>query len=459
MSRKIIILGAGESGTGAALLAKAKGYDVFVSDSGKIQEKYKKELEENKISFEEGKHDEKRVLDASMVVKSPGIPDSAPLIKALVKKNIPVISEIEFASGFSKAKFVAITGSNGKTTTTLLTYHLLKKLGLNVGLAGNVGYSLARQVIEDKFDYYVLELSSFQLDGIYDFKADVAILLNITPDHLDRYDYNFQNYVDSKFRIIRNMGSKDYFICCTDNEAIRKELQRKTILPMQLSVSVKEKVMNGGYISGDNIMVNVAGDINKYYHLPARELPLKGKHNMINALSAMLAATVLKQNETKFTKAMSDFKNASHRLEEAGIINKVLFINDSKATNVDSVWYALDSFKGPIVWIAGGIDKGNDYSALYDLVKKKVKALVCLGKDNSKLYKAFEGRINVIMDADNIRDAVQKAFSLAAPQEVVLLSPACASFDLFKNYEDRGEKFKNEVKALAGNFNKEKSSN
>ncbi|MBX9850556.1 MAG: UDP-N-acetylmuramoyl-L-alanine--D-glutamate ligase [Cytophagaceae bacterium] len=445
--QKLIILGAGESGVGAALLGKAKGYEVFVSDKGEIKEKYRQILTAEKIQFEEGSHNESLILNGNLVVKSPGIPEKTPLIQQLKTKGTEVISEIEFAAIYSKAKFVAITGSNGKTTTTLLTYHLLKELGMNVGLAGNVGDSLAKQVIEDKYDWFVLELSSFQLDDMYKFKADVAVLLNITPDHLDRYNYEFQNYINSKFRIIQNMTSSDYFICYADDEVIAKELSKKKVAPKTLNISIKSKVDNGAFLINDKINVSLK-DLKKEFSIEAESLPIQGKHNMINTMASVLAAAVLNQNEKKFVDAMKNFKNASHRLEEAGIVNGVRFINDSKATNVDSVWYALDSYKDPIIWIAGGIDKGNDYTAIESLVKEKVKTLVCMGKDNTKLLKAFDKKVAKIIDTDNINDAVTKAYEEAKEGYIVLLSPACASFDLFKNYEDRGEQFKTTVKNL-----------
>jgi UDP-N-acetylmuramoylalanine--D-glutamate ligase len=452
MKQKLIILGAGESGVGAALLGKAKGYEVFVSDKGAIQEKYKAILSFSEIAFEELNHTEDVILKSNLVVKSPGIPEKAPLIKKLKEKSIEVISEIEFASRYSKAKFIAITGSNGKTTTTLLTYHLLKKLGLNVGLAGNIGESLAKQVIDDQYDYFVLELSSFQLDDMYTFKAHVAILLNITPDHLDRYDYEFQNYIDSKFRVIQNMTCNDYFICFTDDEVIRKELAKRNIDAEILSISLKDEVNNGGSILNEKLHVNLKGSLDKEFGLNISDLPLKGKHNMVNTMSAILVATVLKQDERLFVDALQDFKNASHRLEEAGVVNGVRFVNDSKATNVDSVFYALDSFKENLILIAGGVDKGNDYSQIEALVKQKVKALVCMGKDNSKLHKAFDNKVSKIIDTDNIEDAIKKAFAEAKEGDVVLLSPACASFDLFKNYEDRGNQFKKQVEILKSKF-------
>jgi UDP-N-acetylmuramoylalanine--D-glutamate ligase len=447
MKPRLTILGAGESGVGAALLGLAKGYDVFVSDKGKIAEKYLKILISNNINFEQENHDENNILNSDLVVKSPGIPEKSPLIQQLKANSVEVISEIEFASRFSKAKFIAITGSNGKTTTTLLTYHLLKKLGLNVGLAGNIGESLAKQVIKDEHDYFVLELSSFQLDNMYRFRAHVAVLLNITPDHLDRYDYNFQNYIDSKFRVIQNMERGDYFICYADDNIIKKELEKRTIYAQVLPVSLKNKIEQGACISDDILNVKITSPA-KNFSVKASELPLKGKHNMVNTMAALIAAAVLRQDEKLFAEALKDFKNASHRLEEVAEINKVRFVNDSKATNVDSVWYALDSFNSPLIWIAGGIDKGNDYSQIDELVKKKVKALICLGKDNSKLHKAFDNKIKTIVDTDNINNAVSEAFAMAEEGDVVLLSPACASFDLFKNYEDRGEQFKERVESL-----------
>ncbi len=445
MSKRIVILGAGESGVGSALLAKAKGFEVFVSDMGMLQDKYKHILQNEKIPFEEGMHTESLILNATEVVKSPGIPDKAPLVKKLHEQNTPVISEIEFAARYTKAKFVAITGSNGKTTTTLLTYHLLKKLGLNVGLAGNIGESLAKQVIEDKHEYYVLELSSFQLDGMTDFKAHVAILLNITPDHLDRYEYKFENYIASKFRIMQNMTAADYFICFVDSEPVAAELIKRKTDSRVLAISVEDKVEDGAYLNGDKLIFNLK---EKQFSIADDKLPLSGKHNMINTMAAVLAAKALGLDEQRFVGAMADFKNASHRLEDAGELNKIRFVNDSKATNVDSVWYALDSFKEPIVLIAGGLDKGNDYSQIEKLVKEKVKALVCMGKDNAKLMEYFSGKVPVILDTHSITDAVQAAYKKAQPGDVVLLSPACASFDLFRNYEDRGEQFKSQVKQL-----------
>jgi UDP-N-acetylmuramoylalanine--D-glutamate ligase len=342
INKRLVILGAGESGVGAAMLGKAKGFDVFVSDMGEIKEKYKTILGKENIVFESGNHTEENILNATLVIKSPGIPDKAPLIQKIVANGIEVISEIEFAAHYTKAKFIAITGSNGKTTTTLLTYHMLKKLGLNVGLAGNVGESLAKQVLEDKYEYFVLELSSFQLDGMYKFKAHVAVLLNITPDHLDRYNYKFENYINSKFRVIQNMTMSDYFIFFADDEIIMNEVQKRKIVPLELSISVKSKMINGAYLSSGNIMVNLDDHLTRYFNLNAAELPLQGKHNMVNTMAAVLTASVLGLPESKFMEAMKDFRNAPHRLEDSGTVNNVRFINDSKATNVDSVYYALD---------------------------------------------------------------------------------------------------------------------
>jgi UDP-N-acetylmuramoylalanine--D-glutamate ligase len=447
MKDRISILGAGESGTGAAMLAQAKGFDVFVSDTGLIGEKYKEVLRARGIAFEEGKHSENEILTATLVIKSPGISDKVEIVQKIIAANIPIVSEIEFASKYSKATFIAITGSNGKTTTTLLTYHLLKNLGMNVGLAGNIGESLAKMVIEDTFDYYVIELSSFQLDNMYDFKAHIAVLLNITPDHLDRYDYVFQNYVNSKYRVLQNMEKHDYFITYVDDPVIKNELNKREITPGQFSVSCKDMVLNGAYLSGENLMININDASTQYYNIPVKRIPLKGKHNMVNAMSAILVALLLGQDEKKIEKAISDFKNAPHRLEDAGEVNGVAFINDSKATNVDSVWYALDSMDRKVVLIAGGKDKGNDYSRIDKLVRQKVKAIVGMGVDNSKLFQAFEDRVKLV-DTHTISDAVAQAYALADKGDVVLLSPACASFDLFKNYEDRGDQFKQEVKRL-----------
>jgi len=445
MKKKITILGAGESGVGAALLAKSKGEDVFVSDKGAIQEKYVQILENNYINYEKGGHHENHILASDLVIKSPGIPEKNALIRKLRNKNIPVISEIEYASWHSRAKFIAITGSNGKTTTSLLTYHLLRSLGLNVGLAGNVGESLAKQVLEDKYDYYVLELSSFQLDDVYKFKADIAVLLNITPDHLDRYEYDFEKYKDSKFRVIRNMDTENYFIAFSDDPVINKELKNSSIDVPLLEISLRKEVQRGAWWDGTNINFNVHS---KSFSFNPADFSLKGKHNLVNIMAASLVAAILTNEMAAIKEHITTFKNAPHRLEPCGEINGVKFINDSKATNVDSVFYALDSFSAPLIWIAGGVDKGNDYSSIESLVKIQVKKLVCLGKDNAKLHTSFAGIVDELVDCSAMNDAVLQAFSGAKPGDVVLLSPACASFDLFKNYEDRGEQFKACVQQL-----------
>jgi UDP-N-acetylmuramoylalanine--D-glutamate ligase len=447
---KIVILGAGESGTGAALLAKAKGYEVFVSDMAAIADKYKAILNENKIAFEEGQHSENLILNADEIVKSPGIPDKAPIIKKLKEKGTPIIGEIELASRYTKAKIIAITGSNGKTTTTLLTYHLLKKAGFNVGLGGNIGESMAKQVINDTFDYFVLELSSFQLDNLYQFKADVGMLLNITPDHLDRYEYKFENYIDSKFRMSQNQNENDYFITHIDNETVAKYLPNKTINAKLLEISLEKEVNQGAYLKDDEIKFKVG---NVEFSLDATCLPLQGKHNVANIMAAVLGIEAMKQKagiNTSFDyqKLMIDFKNACHRLEFVAEINGVTYINDSKATNVDSVYFALDAMTKPVIWIAGGVDKGNDYDQVNSLVKNKVKLLVCMGKDNSPLENYFLDVIDTIISTDSLEEAMKVATEGAEVGDVVLLSPACASFDLFKNYEDRGEQFKNTVLKL-----------
>lgn len=443
--QKLVILGGGESGVGAALLGKAKGYDVFLSDRGGLKEQYRAELEANQIDFEEGTHTEERVLEATLVVKSPGIPSTVPLVQKLKAQETPVISEIEFAARYTRARLVGITGSNGKTTTTLLIYHLLKTAGLNVGLAGNIGDSFAKQVINDTFDWFVLEISSFQLDDMFDTRLNVAVLLNITPDHLDRYNYEFQQYVDSKFRIVQNMQSDDDFIYFDGNEPIKRELAKRSIPARHLPISLERALSPGGYFQNGEL-VTQNGD--HAFTLPVADLPLKGPHNAINMLSAILAAQSVGVSADAIAQGLRTFQNASHRLEPAGQINGVSFINDSKATNVDSVFYALASMTTPTVWIAGGQDKGNDYSQIDALVSERVKGLICLGVDNQKLVAHFTGRVPQIFETQSMTEAVQKGLEWAAPGEVVLLSPACASFDLFRNYEDRGEQFKQAVKAL-----------
>ena len=446
MKERIAILGAGESGTGAALLAKAKGYDVFVSDFGKISTEYKEILQSACIAFEEGQHTQSEILTAVEVVKSPGIPDSADLVQKCLSKQIPVISELEFASKYTCAKLIAITGTNGKTTTTLLTYHLLKEAGLKVGLAGNIGESFAKQVIDDAFDYFVIEVSSFQLDGMYKFKADIAILLNITPDHLDRYAFQFENYINSKFRIVQNMREHDVFIYYAQDEVLKDEVSSRNIHAQKRQISLNEKVELGACAIGDAIFCRFSES--KGYSLKKSDLPLKGEHNLINTMSAVMAAGLSGLDEKDIKEGLKTFQNAEHRLEFVKEINGVTFVNDSKATNVDAAFYALGSFDNSVVWIAGGKDKGNDYAVLETVVSENVKAMVCLGVDNSKLKKAFENIIKDIAETTDVNEAVVKAYALAEKGDTVLLSPACASFDLFKNYEDRGHQFKAAVETL-----------
>ncbi|GAB3895236.1 UDP-N-acetylmuramoyl-L-alanine--D-glutamate ligase [Larkinella knui] len=441
----MVVLGGGESGVGAALLAKAKGYDVFLSDKSLLQESYRQILQQQAIPFEEGQHTEERILRASEVVKSPGIPEKAPLIQKLRSQNIPVISEIELAARYTKARLVGITGSNGKTTTTLLTYHLLKTAGLNVGLAGNIGDSFARQVLENSFDYYVLELSSFQLDDMIQTRINVAILLNITPDHLDRYEYQFQNYVESKFRILQNMTPADTFIYYAENPAISETLPVKKPVSRLLPISLIDTPKPGAYLKDGLLVIN---DGHQTFEVAQADLPLKGKHNAINILAATLAAQSVGIQPDALRRGLLTFQNAAHRLEPAGEIRGVQFINDSKATNVDSVYYALESITTPIVWIAGGLDKGNEYDQLAPLVREKVKALICLGKDNRKLISYFSDRVPTLFETQDVNEAVAKGLALANPGDTVLLSPACASFDLFRNYEDRGNQFKEAVKRI-----------
>lgn len=442
---RVAVIGAGESGVGAAILAKKKGFEVWVSDAGKIREKYKDVLTNNEILFEEGTHSKEYILTVNLVVKSPGVPDSAPLIRQLKEAQVPVISEIEFAGRYTRAKTICITGSNGKTTTAMLTYHLLKTAGLNVGLAGNVGHSFAWQVAEKEFDYYVLELSSFQLDGMFDFKADVAVLLNITPDHLDRYDYQLQNYVDSKFRILQNQTEEDYFIYCADDPIIQKEIKKKDITANCLPFGWAKAPDNGAGIEGKKLIINWE---QKSFNMSIFDIALQGRHNTYNSMAAGLAGMVLNIRNEKIRESLSDFKGVEHRLERFLRVHGIEFINDSKATNVNSTWYALESLNKPIVWIAGGVDKGNDYEALKDLVKNKVKAIVCLGVDNQKIKKTFADIVPDIIETQDMKDAVRSAYYLAKDGETVLLSPACASFDLFENYEDRGRQFKMAVREL-----------
>ncbi|WP_321998046.1 UDP-N-acetylmuramoyl-L-alanine--D-glutamate ligase [Draconibacterium orientale] len=445
MKGLVAILGGGESGVGAAILAQKKGYDVLVSDLGKIKEKYKDVLSNYKIGFEEGQHSEEKILSAELVVKSPGIPETAPLVQQLKEQGTPVISEIEFGGRFSSAKTICITGSNGKTTTTLLTYHILQKAGLNVGLAGNVGKSFAWQVAEENFDVYVIELSSFQLDGMYEFKADVAVLMNITPDHLDRYGYDMQNYTDSKFRILQNQTANDYFVYCADDEVIQKEINKREIKPVQLPFGLGEAAGPGAGVKDNRIIINFNQN---QFSMSILDLSLQGKHNTYNSMAAGIASMVLKIRDEQLRESLSDFTGVEHRLERFLKVHGIEFINDSKATNVNSSWYALESVHKPVVWIAGGVDKGNDYTMLQGLVTNKVKAIVCLGKNNAKLHEAFGDCVADIVDASSMEEAVKAAYYLARNGDTVLLSPACASFDLFENYEDRGNQFKKEVRNL-----------
>ncbi|PIF05031.1 MAG: UDP-N-acetylmuramoyl-L-alanine--D-glutamate ligase [Draconibacterium sp.] len=442
---EVAILGAGESGVGAAILAQKKGFTVFVSDLGSIKEQHKKVLSGNKIRFEEGKHSIDKIMDAELVIKSPGIPENTPIIQQLLSANIPVISEIEFAGRYTSAKTICITGSNGKTTTTLLLYHILKSAGLNVGLAGNVGKSFAFQVATESCDYYVLELSSFQLDGMFDFRADIAVLMNITPDHLDRYNHDMQAYTDSKFRIIQNQTSSDYFVYCSDDEVIEDELKKRTIVPAKIPFGLGKPTSPGAGISGDQMIINIKQN---QFNMSILDLSLKGKHNTYNSMAAGIASMIFEIRDDKLRESLADFKGVEHRLEQLLKVHGIEFVNDSKATNVNSTWYALESIHKPIVWIAGGIDKGNDYTVLKKLVKDKVKAIVCLGKDNHKLHDAFGSIIKNMVDAHSMDEAVKAAYYLARNGDTVLLSPACASFDLFDNYEDRGNQFKLNVRNL-----------
>lgn len=445
MKKLVAILGGGESGVGAAILAQKQGFSVFLSDLGKIKEKYKQVLADYHIEFEEEKHTVEKILSADLVIKSPGIPDKAPLIVQLKEQKTLVISEIEFAGRYTNAKTICITGSNGKTTTTLLTYHILKNAGLNVGLAGNVGKSFAWQVAEENFDVYVIELSSFQLDGMYEFRADVAVLMNITPDHLDRYNYQMQNYVDSKFRVIQNQTKDDYFVVCADDEVTQNELKNKNIIPAVIPFGLGEPGRNAAGIKNGELIINLNQN---QFSMSILELALQGKHNAYNSMAAGIASMVFNIRNEQLRESLSDFTGVEHRLERFLTVHGIEFINDSKATNVNSTWYALESVSKPIVWIVGGIDKGNDYSMLHPLVKEKVKAMVCLGKDNKKLHDAFKGIVKNRVDATSMDEAVKAAYYLARNGDTVLLSPACASFDLFENYEDRGRQFKLYVKNL-----------
>jgi UDP-N-acetylmuramoylalanine--D-glutamate ligase len=441
----LVVLGAQESGVGAAKLALRKGIDVFVSDAGIIKPAYREELERLGIAFEERGHTAERVLAAREVIKSPGIPDTASLVQAAVQKGIPVISEIEFAYRHCKGRIIGITGSNGKTTTTLLTHHILQRAGIHVALGGNVGTSFAGLVAEGDHDWYVLELSSFQLDGIRTFRPHIAILLNITPDHLDRYQYRMENYVSSKFRIAMNQTADDHFIHCADDPETNGWLEGHALKARRWPFSIERTLTHGAWLQDRHIHINIDQTT---FHMSILELALKGRHNVYNSMAAGIAARVLELRNDVVRESLSDFQNVEHRLEHVAHVNGVEFINDSKATNVNSTWYALESMEKPVIWVAGGVDKGNDYASLMPLVKGKVKALVCLGRENEKLHKAFGTSVKDVVDADSAEQAVLAAYALSEPGDVVLLSPACASFDLFENYEERGRRFKAAVRSL-----------
>jgi UDP-N-acetylmuramoylalanine--D-glutamate ligase len=424
------------------------GYAVFVSDFGPIADQYKKELEQAVIPFEENQHTEDRILTANEVIKSPGIPDKAPIIKKLIEKNIPIISEIEFASRYTKAKLISITGSNGKTTTTMLTYHILRSAGLNVGLAGNIGKSFAKQVAFEDFEYYVLEISSFMLDNMYSFKADIAVLLNITPDHLDRYDYKMENYSDSKFRIIQNQQLDDVFIYCADDEEVKKGLSKRIINSKTYPFSIEKTLEQGAFLQGEQIIINLHHTNQEFLTMSLKDLALQGKHNMYNSMASGIVAKVLELRNETIRESMGSFTNIEHRLEHVAKISGIDFINDSKATNVNSTWYALESMDKPVIWIAGGVDKGNNYADLKALVKDKVKMIICMGLDNMKIHQAFQSDVDLIINTLSAKEAVHVASRMAANGDAVLLSPACASFDLFEDYEDRGRQFKAAVRNL-----------
>jgi UDP-N-acetylmuramoylalanine--D-glutamate ligase len=445
MNRKIVILGAGESGAGSAVLAQKHGFDVFVSDMGQIKDNYKEILDKHNIKWEEGNHTESIILSAEEVIKSPGIREDAPIIKRIKEKGVPVISEIEFAGRYAKGKKICITGSNGKTTVTNLIFHILQKAGKNVAMTGNVGNSFAMAVAEGSYDYYVIELSSFQLDGMYDFKADIAVLMNITPDHLDRYAYKFQNYIDSKFRVTQNQQKEDFLIYWEGDPIIKTELARKkfgmTLLPF--SDEIKEGMT--AYIENEDLIIDYQNKINL---MTIHDFALKGRHNTYNSMAAAIAGKILNIRKEVIRESLADFQGVEHRLEPVITVCGISFINDSKATNVNSTWYAIECMENDIIWIVGGVDKGNDYSELFPVVKKKVKAIVCLGKDNSKIIEAFKDKVTTIVETTSMEEAVRSSYYLAKKGETVLLSPACASFDLFKNYEDRGRQFKQAVRNL-----------
>ncbi|MFH4964892.1 UDP-N-acetylmuramoyl-L-alanine--D-glutamate ligase [Gaetbulibacter sp. M235] len=442
--KRLVILGGGESGVGTALLGKEKGFEIFVSDKGTIKEKYKQVLIHNEIEWEEGNHTESKILNADLVMKSPGIPDKAPLVKLIHEKGILVVSEIEFASHFTDATIIGITGSNGKTTTATLTHHILKQ-ELNVGLAGNIGDSFAKQILEKDYQNYVLEISSFQLDDIVDFKPHIAVITNITPDHLDRYNYQFENYIASKFRIAENQTKEDYLIYDADDEVINDWLKNNSIQSTLLPFSLTKTIENGAYLDNNNIKITID---NNQIIMPTSNLALEGKHNIKNAMAASTVAHLLKIRKQTIRESLENFQGVEHRLEHVLKINKVQYINDSKATNVNATYYALESMDTPTVWIVGGQDKGNNYEELFSFVNEKVKAIICLGVDNEKLLNTFGGMVDIIVETQFMSEAVKIAYKIAEAGDTVLLSPACASFDLFENYEDRGRQFKAAVRNL-----------
>jgi len=445
MKKRKVILGAGESGAGSAVLALRKGFDVFVSDSGAVKEKYRQVLDSHRIRWEEGKHSEKQILEAHEIIKSPGIRDDAPIMMKIRNKGIPVISEIEFAGRYCSGIRICVTGSNGKTTVTNLIYHILKKAGKNVAMTGNVGNSFAMAVAEGSYDYYVIELSSFQLDGMFRFKADIAVLMNITPDHLDRYDNVFQNYIDSKFRITQNQTKSDFFIYWADDPIIRAELAKKEYGMILLPFSDTSKKNMAAYIENNELIINYPHKTNL---MTIHDMALKGRHNTYNSMAAAIAGKVLNIRKDTIRQSLADFQGVEHRLEPVIRVSGINFINDSKATNVNSTWYALECMETKVVWIVGGIDKGNDYSELLPVAEEKVKAIVCLGRDNKKILEAFSEKVPTIVETTSMEEAVRAAYYLAKKGETVLLSPACASFDLFNNYEDRGRQFKAAVRNL-----------
>ncbi|MBW7844917.1 MAG: UDP-N-acetylmuramoyl-L-alanine--D-glutamate ligase [Bacteroidia bacterium] len=448
MSNRIVILGSGESGTGTAMLAKKHGFDVFVSDNGTIAKNYKDELIQLNVEFEEGKHTPELILNATEIIKSPGIADTIPLLVEAKSKGIQISNELEFASRYTKAKIIGITGTNGKTTTTSLVYYLLKNAGMDVAVGGNIGTSMARLLATRDYEYFVLEISSFQLDNFHQFKADIAVLCNITPDHLDRYEYSLQKYIDAKFKITQNQTAQDFFIYCADDELTNKNIINHTIHSQKIAFAYDKPQQIGAYVNNGEMLVNINQKNQNPFTMYINELSLKGRHNAYNSMAAAIIGQVLNIRKETIRESLISFQNVEHRLESVITTGGVEYINDSKATNVNSTWYALESMEKPTVWIAGGVDKGNDYSLLKEMVKEKVRIIVCLGIDNRKLHEAFGSDVDMIVNTTSMAEAVHVAKQLARKGETVLLSPACASFDLFKNYEDRGRQFKKAVKNL-----------